>query len=38
MATIDGKPRKLLAHASRNGYFVVLDRTNGKSIVTVPFH
>ena len=35
--TIDGKPRKLLAHASRNGYFVVLDRTNGKSIVTVPF-
>jgi acido-empty-quinoprotein group A len=35
--TIDGKARKLLAHASRNGYFVVVDRTNGKSIVTVPF-
>jgi alcohol dehydrogenase (cytochrome c) len=35
--TINGKPRKLLAHASRNGYFFVLDRTNGKSIVSVPF-
>ncbi|HXA57289.1 MAG TPA: acido-empty-quinoprotein group A [Candidatus Acidoferrum sp.] len=34
---IDGKPRKLLAHASRNGYFFVLDRTNGKSIVSAPF-
>ena len=31
---IDGKPRKLLAQASRNGYFFVLDRTNGKNIVT----
>jgi alcohol dehydrogenase (cytochrome c) len=31
---IDGKPRKLLAQASRNGYFFVLDRTNGKDIVT----
>jgi len=35
--TIDGKPRKLLAQASRNGYFFVLDRTTGKSVVTVPF-
>jgi alcohol dehydrogenase (cytochrome c) len=35
--TINGKPRKLLAHASRNGYFFVLDRTNGKNIVSVPF-
>ncbi len=35
--TIDGKPRKLLAQASRNGYFFVLDRTNGKSVVTTPF-
>ena len=34
---IDGKPRKLLAQASRNGYFFVLDRTNGKNIVTAPF-
>jgi alcohol dehydrogenase (cytochrome c) len=31
---INGSPRKLLAQASRNGYFFVLDRTNGKSIVT----
>jgi alcohol dehydrogenase (cytochrome c) len=31
---IDGKPRKLLAQASRNGYFFVLDRTNGKNVVT----
>jgi len=35
--TIDGKPRKLLAQASRNGYFFVLDRTNGKKVVAVPF-
>jgi acido-empty-quinoprotein group A len=34
---IDGKPRKLLAQASRNGYFFVLDRTNGKNIVTQPY-
>jgi acido-empty-quinoprotein group A len=33
---IDGKPRKLLAQASRNGYFFVLDRTNGKHILTTP--
>ena len=31
---INGAPRKLLAQASRNGYFFVLDRTNGKNIVT----
>jgi acido-empty-quinoprotein group A len=36
-ATIDGKPRKLLAQAARNGYFFVLDRTNGKSIISRPF-
>lgn len=35
--TINGKPRKLLAQASRNGYFFVLDRTNGKKVVAVPF-
>jgi acido-empty-quinoprotein group A len=34
---INGQPRKLLAQASRNGYFFVLDRTNGKNILTVPF-
>jgi alcohol dehydrogenase (cytochrome c) len=30
---IDGQPRKLLAQASRNGWFFVLDRTNGKNLV-----
>jgi alcohol dehydrogenase (cytochrome c) len=31
---IDGQKRKLVAQASRNGFFFVLDRTNGKNIVT----
>jgi len=35
--TIGGQPRKLLAQANRNGYFVLLDRTNGKSLVVTPF-
>ena len=35
---IDGKPRKLLAQASRNGYFFVLDRTNGKNILSEAIH
>jgi alcohol dehydrogenase (cytochrome c) len=34
---INGQPRKLLAQASRNGYFFVLDRINGKNIVSKPF-
>jgi alcohol dehydrogenase (cytochrome c) len=32
-----GKPRKMLMQASRNGYFFVLDRTNGKSLLTTSF-
>jgi alcohol dehydrogenase (cytochrome c) len=32
-----GEPKKLLMQSSRNGYFFVLDRTNGKSLLTVPF-
>jgi alcohol dehydrogenase (cytochrome c) len=36
-ATIDGKPRKLLAQGARAGWFFVLDRTNGKSLVSKPF-
>ncbi len=28
--TIDGKPRKVLMQAPKNGFFYVLDRTNGK--------
>lgn len=34
---IDGQPRKLLLQASRNGFFFVLDRTNGKHILTKAF-
>jgi alcohol dehydrogenase (cytochrome c) len=36
-APFNGAPRKLLMQASRNGYFFVLDRTNGKSLLTKPF-
>jgi alcohol dehydrogenase (cytochrome c) len=36
-ATIDGKPRKLLAQGARCGWFFVLDRTNGKNLVSKPF-
>jgi alcohol dehydrogenase (cytochrome c) len=32
-----GEPKKMLMQASRNGYFFVLDRTNGKSLLTIPF-
>ncbi|MGH9667608.1 MAG: acido-empty-quinoprotein group A, partial [Bryobacteraceae bacterium] len=32
----ESKPRKMLAQASRNGYFFLLDRTNGKNLVTAP--
>ncbi len=32
-----GKPRKLLAQATRNGYFFLLDRTNGKNLLSVPY-
>jgi alcohol dehydrogenase (cytochrome c) len=36
-ATFDGQPRKLLLQASRNGYYFVLDRTTGNSLLTTPF-
>ena len=36
-ADFQGKSRKMLMQSSRNGYFFVLDRTNGKSLLTVPF-
>ncbi len=32
-----GKPRKMVMQASRNGYFFVLDRTNGRDLLTVPY-
>jgi alcohol dehydrogenase (cytochrome c) len=34
---INGEKRKLLVQASRNGYYFVFDRTNGKNLLTVPF-
>lgn len=36
-ADFHGKPRKMLMQTSRNGYFFVLDRTDGKSLLTVPY-
>ena len=36
-ADFHGQPRKMLMQTSRNGYFFVLDRTNGKSLLTVPY-
>jgi PQQ-dependent dehydrogenase (methanol/ethanol family) len=34
---VDGKPRKLILHADRNGFFYVLDRTNGKFLFAKPY-
>jgi alcohol dehydrogenase (cytochrome c) len=34
---INGQPRKLLAQASRNGKFFVLDRATGKAVVSSDF-
>jgi alcohol dehydrogenase (cytochrome c) len=34
---INGQPRKLIAQAARNGHFFVLDRTNGKAIVSTEY-
>lgn len=34
---VNGQRRKLLAQASRNGYFFVLDRATGKNILTTEF-
>lgn len=36
-ANVDGKPRKLVAQANRNGYYFLLDRTNGKNLLAKPF-
>ncbi len=35
--TIDGKPRKVLMQAPKNGFFYVIDRTNGKLISAEPY-
>jgi acido-empty-quinoprotein group A len=36
-AVVNGKPRKLLAQAARNGFFVTLDRVTGKHLVVKPY-
>lgn len=33
---IDGKPRRVLLHAPKNGFFYVIDRANGKLISAKP--
>jgi alcohol dehydrogenase (cytochrome c) len=35
--TWEGRPRKLVVQASRNGFFYVLDRTDGKFLLGKPF-
>jgi PQQ-dependent dehydrogenase (methanol/ethanol family) len=36
-AEFRGRPRKLLVQANRNGFFYVLDRTNGEVLLAKPF-
>jgi alcohol dehydrogenase (cytochrome c) len=33
----EGRPRKLLLHGDRNGFFFVLDRTDGELLLAKPF-
>jgi alcohol dehydrogenase (cytochrome c) len=35
--TWEGRPRKVMVQASRNGFFYVLDRTDGKFLLARPF-
>ena len=37
ISTIKGKPRQVLAHADRNGYFYLLDRATGEVLSATPF-
>ena len=36
-ADFHGEPKKMLMQTSRNGYFFVLDRTNGKNLLSAPY-
>lgn len=36
-AVVDGRPRKLVSTAARNGYFYTLDRVTGKHLVTAKY-
>lgn len=35
--TFDGQPRKVLLHAPKNGFFYVIDRTNGALLSAKPY-
>jgi alcohol dehydrogenase (cytochrome c) len=35
--TVNGKPRRLVAQAARNGFFVTLDRETGKYLLVKPY-
>ncbi len=35
--TLDGKPRKVILHAPKNGFFYVIDRTNGELLSAKPY-
>jgi alcohol dehydrogenase (cytochrome c) len=35
--TVDGQPRKLLGQTNRNGYYFLLDRTNGRPVSIAPY-
>jgi quinohemoprotein ethanol dehydrogenase len=35
--TINGQPRKVIFHAPKNGFFYVIDRTNGELISAKPY-
>ena len=35
--TIDGEPRKVLLQAPKNGFFYVLDRSDGELLAANPF-
>jgi alcohol dehydrogenase (cytochrome c) len=35
--SVNGKPRKLLVQAARNGFFVTLDRVTGRYLVVKPY-
>lgn len=35
--TLDGRPRKVVMHAPKNGYFYLLDRATGKLLSAKPF-
>ena len=37
MRTINGRPRKLVSTAARNGYFFTVDRVTGEQIVTTKY-